>query len=992
MSDGSASTQDDFFQSLLGDFLDESDQLLGSLGEHLLKLDEWTQSLEPDQPARCDDDLMNEMFRAAHSLKGLSAMLGLSQINSLTHRVENVFDAARNDQLTFSSESVELLFQSVDCLVALVDQLKDGTQGEVDCDAVIAGIEQVLETAGAQRVATSQADAEAFLSEPEPSIQESTQIENTDMPNPEVLMATDDSEGVRSPAEFCDHFEDIRDEDDVPAKYLSIFIDETEMSLDSLTETLLAGETTKDAQATETLLVISHRIKGSAAAVGLNRPAKLAHFMEDLLQNLREQSDPLTPEMADAMLKCTDALRAYIVGLKNGQPESEQFNQLALELIAASEGTSVDFTPAAEVEASEPVTTTEIAPEDLQSLVAEIALEAPAASQGFIGRIWFESDFPLVGLKAQLLIEKLSQWGKVFHSNPTRDELETIDDLDSLTFGVVTDAEETQVRNSLQIVSVERVELLPLPGEDRILEATPVAESVPEPTASPAPVESAAASNPPKAATSTAAPAGPPKPQPAARTRNESNANENRPAETLRVDIDRLDHLMNLAGQLVINKARFSQIGEGLREITVGKRTSQLLDNLQVFLGNVMKLNGKSDNKGLIDDVESLCNTARRIQNDLSTAQLEMSELSRARHTTSDLLETVHQLDRIADGIQKTVMDTRMVPIGPLFGRFRRVIRDISRSNEKQIDLIIHGEKTELDKRMIDELGDPLIHMVRNSADHGIELPEERVAAGKPARGTVSLDAFHRGNSIVIQVKDDGRGLDSNKILKKALDKGIIAEADAERMTPHQIYQLVWEPGFSTAEKITEVSGRGMGMDIAKSKIEGISGSVDLDSTPGVGTTFTIKLPLTLAILPSLLTVIDEDVFALPVESVVEIVRVPRNEVRTVHQQQTTTVRGRVVSVVYLADLFKWQSDVAGRTAQEDITLVIIGSEDREIALVVDRLLGEEDVVIKSMAENYKNVRGIAGASILGDGRVSLILDTGAIIDMSTAIEAEAAI
>lgn len=988
MSDGTAPPQDDFFQSLLGDFLDESGQLLGSLGEHLLQLDEWTQALEPGQPARCDDELMNEMFRSAHSLKGLSAMLGLSQINSLTHRVENVFDAARNDQLTFSSESVELLFQSVDCLVALVDNLKDGAQDEVDCDAVIEGIEQILKSAGAQRAATSQADAEAFLTESEPDTKEAIQVESTEMAKTEVPLPTEDNGCKSLTLQTLDHFEDVQDEDDVPAKYLSIFIDETEMSLDSLTETLLAGETTEDAHATETLLVISHRIKGSAAAVGLNRPAKLAHFMEDLLQQLREQNEPLTPTMADAMLKCTDALRSYVAGLKQGQPESENFNELAMEVIAATDGTAV------EVSAPKSQTSPKIEPslQDLQSLAVEFADEAPSASPGFIGRIHFEPDFPLVSLKAQLLIEKLSQWGKVFHSEPTREDLDTIDDLDALTFGLLTDAELDQVYNSLQIVSVQRVEMIPLVSDERVVEPLQRAEPVTAvaPSTPQASIANGQSNSPPTAAT--IAPVGGAKASPRARGRNEASTSENRPAETLRVDIDRLDHLMNLAGQLVINKARFSKIGEGLREITVGKRTSQLLDSLQIFLANVEKLNGSLDTKGLADDVESLSNSARRIQNDLSTAQQEMSELARARHTTSDLLETVHQLDRIADGIQKTIMDTRMVPIGPLFGRFRRVIRDISRSNEKQIDLIIRGEKTELDKRMIDELGDPLIHMVRNSADHGIELPEDRIAAGKPARGTVSLDAFHRGNSIVIQVIDDGRGLDANKILNKAISKGIITEADAERMSPHQIYQLVWEPGFSTAEKITEVSGRGMGMDIAKSKIEDINGSVDLDSTPGVGTTFTIKLPLTLAILPSLLTVIDEDVFALPVESVVEIVRVPRTDIRTVHQQQTTTVRGRVVSVVYLADLFKWESAEDRRESQEDITLVIIGTEEREIALVVDRLLGEEDVVIKSMAENYKNVPGIAGASILGDGRVSLILDTGAVIDMSTEIEAQAAI
>lgn len=340
-------------------------------------------------------------------------------------------------------------------------------------------------------------------------------------------------------------------------------------------------------------------------------------------------------------------------------------------------------------------------------------------------------------------------------------------------------------------------------------------------------------------------------------------------------------------------------------------------------------------------------------------------------------------------------MDTRMVPVGPLFNRFKRVIRDITRGNGKDIRLIIRGEKTELDKRMIDELGDPLIHMVRNSADHGVEPPEVREAAGKPRQGEVTLDAFHRGNSIVIQVIDDGKGLAPEVIRNKAIEKGIVSEADAEKLTTHQTYQLIWEPGFSTAEKVTEISGRGMGMDIVRSKIEELSGQVELDSTPGVGTTFTIKLPLTLAILPSLMAKIDHDVFALPIESVVEIMSVPASDFSTVHGLRTANVRGRVISVVGLNDVFSWnrepncRENTVAKTSDE--TLVILSSEGSELGLCVDELLGEEDVVIKSMAENYRNVEGIAGASILGDGSVALILDIGTLIQMASRQTGESA-
>jgi two-component system chemotaxis sensor kinase CheA len=274
--------------------------------------------------------------------------------------------------------------------------------------------------------------------------------------------------------------------------------------------------------------------------------------------------------------------------------------------------------------------------------------------------------------------------------------------------------------------------------------------------------------------------------------------------------------------------------------------------------------------------------------------------------------------------------------------------------------------------------------MVRNSADHGIELPEVREAAGKPRRGSVALEALHRGNSIVIRISDDGQGLNTDRIVRKCVEKGILTEADAEKMTPRQVHQMIWEPGMSTAEKVTGVSGRGMGMDIVKSKIEGLNGAVDIESTPGRGTTMTIKLPVTLAILPSLMVDIGGDVFAMPMEAVTEIVSVGTDRVTTVRGQQMATVRGRVISLVRLDDMLSFHradSD-ADALRSKDNTLVIVGEAGREVGLAVDRVVGEEDVVIKSIAENYKNVPGIAGASILGDGRISLILDIPALIEI----------
>ncbi len=1011
MSDKEAPVRDEFFESLLGDFLDESGQLLDRLNEDLLQLDEWVRALDDDHQQSCDEELLNDMFRSAHSLKGLSAMLGLGDINNLTHRIENVFDAARKDELTISGDVVEMMFQGVDQLVSLVDVLKVPDAEPIECQPVIDGISQLLREAGAERQQSSQEDAERALAGTEDLADESPEPpaeSGQDGPRPEAggeeMPQVADAPPEPSLAEI-DHFADLTDETGMATKYLSIFIDEADISLDSLTETLLAMEGQGGSEALETLLVTSHRIKGSAASVGLNRPAKLAHLMEDLLQEIRETGRELTPEVTDAMLQCTDGLRAYIEGLKKGNPVSEDFPRLAHDLLTAQSSDARSSNTAPSTEGASPTMpgkrepsagAAEIAPSPTltEAIREEIGRLAPEGLPTLGGTVVFRKDLALAGLKARLLYEKLSHLGQVCYLNPPVERLEESDDVERLTFGLASEESVETIRRNLQIAGVAGLEIARLvrgPSESA------AGVKVPAPAPSPSPTPAA------RAETRVAKPqvaATPPKPAPANREQRAAKPAEavkpgksrpaepaNKPTETLRVDIDRLDQLMNLAGQLVINRARFSQIGEALKNALASKQSAQVLGNVLGMLGKITE--EPSGGSGQADphiELENLRSHARRMQADLEVVRREVGMLGQVRGSVNDLLEGIHQLDRVTDGIQQSVMDTRMVPIGPLFTRFKRVVRDITRGNGKDIQLVIRGEKTELDKRMIDELGDPLIHMVRNSADHGIELPDVREAAGKPVQGTVTLDAFHRGNSIIIQVTDDGKGLDPDRILGKALSKGIITEADAEKMTPHEILQLIWEPGLSTAEKVTEVSGRGMGMDIVRSKIEDINGAVDLESVLGQGTTFTIKLPLTLAILPSLMTKIDGDVFAIPVESVVEIVNVPSRELSTVHGVATARVRGRIISVVKLDELLAWTR--SGKQPPEgdtdETTLVILGDEGHEVGLAVDLLLGEEDIVIKSMAENYRNVAGIAGASILGDGRVSLILDVGALIEMSS--------
>lgn len=949
MGGNSQSRHDALMDGLLGDFLDESAGLLQQLNNDLLRLDELIKAAAEPPAAAQHLDLLNEMFRAAHSLKGLSGMMRVDNVNSLTHKVENIFDAARNGTLLLTTEVVDLVFQAIDRLEGMIALLNDSSRGDVEYADVLSGIEQLLLNAGVLRpVVGPPVDINALAAEVD---QASVSI-------------TDDVNAVKtSQVPVDDSLIKLTDDEDIPEKYIAIFIDESEQTLEELSELLLAGG---GIEVLESMLTVCHRLKGSAASIGLHRVAHVAHRMEDLLQDLRSRKHAIEGQLTDALLANVDALRNFVAGLKNGTP-NDNLEQPFQTLHAAVCGLQVRI----------PVLGSSQTNSINSATWNDIRQHAPLGKAGFVGSVALDPRLDLAPLKASLLLEKLHHLGEVFHSQPTPEELDQCTTVEQLTFGIATDCSEAVLRSGLLIQGVVEISLRPL---------SELVESAPPPTA---PISTSIAAVSRTQATAPLAPktetnipdADGSGSTPSAAA---STAAKAKPTETLRVDIDRLDQLMSLAGQLVINKARFLQIGSQLKELSSFKSSLHCVSAANNTAERIAAAFQDSADPSRSLDTDSLRSLTGKLCNDLQQLQKELSEITKVRGAVNELNEAVHQLGRVSDGIQTTVMDTRMVPIGPLFTRFKRVVRDLSRDNHKQIELKICGENTELDKRMIDELGDPLIHLIRNSADHGIELPEERVAAGKPALGTITLNAFHRGNRIVIQIADDGRGLNADRIRKKALSKGLITEAEAERMSSHQIYQLIWKPGLSTAEQITEVSGRGMGMDIVISKIEQLNGSIDLTSEPGIGTRFEIKLPLTMAIVPSLLTVVDGEVFAIPVETIVEIVQLPPESMPTVQGKITARVRERIISVVALNELFAWHGTHDQLSAcHPPGTLVVVGHDGNELALAVDDLLGEQDVVIKSLEENFQNVEGIAGASILGDGRVSLILDVSALLTMA---------
>jgi len=390
--------------------------------------------------------------------------------------------------------------------------------------------------------------------------------------------------------------------------------------------------------------------------------------------------------------------------------------------------------------------------------------------------------------------------------------------------------------------------------------------------------------------------------------------------QTIRVEVKRLDHLMNLIGELVLGKNRLLKI---------------------------------------YDDVEERYDGEKFLE---------------------ELNHVVSSVSMVTTDLQIAVMKTRMLPVAKVFNKFPRLVRDLSRELDKDIDLVMSGEETELDKSIVEEISDPLVHMIRNSCDHGIEDKETRITYGKSEKGTVKLKAYNEGNQIVIEIQDDGAGMDPEFLKKKAIEKGVINEAEANNMSDKEAYGLIFRPGFSTAAKVTGVSGRGVGMDVVKTNIENLNGIIDIDSELGIGTTFKLRIPLTLAIMQALLVSVQEEYFAIPLSSVLETVRISVDEIYAIEDKNVLKLRDEVLSLVRLSDIFDVENVY---DMNEHLYVVIIGVADSKLGIIVDGLVGQEEIVIKSMGDYLKGIEGIAGATIRGDGRVTLIADVAAMIKMA---------
>ncbi|RKV59154.1 chemotaxis histidine kinase/response regulator CheAY2 [Helicobacter pylori] len=605
---------------------------------------------------------------------------------------------------------------------------------------------------------------------------------------------------------------------------------------------------------------VAHTIKGSSSFLNLNILTHLTHNMEDVLNRARKGEIKITPDIMDVVLRSIDLMKTLLVTIRD---------------------TGSDTNNGKENEIEEAV-------KQLQAITSQ-NLESAKETSGTKEAPQKENKKEA---KEEVKANKTPTAENPASDNPLADE----PDLDYANMSAEeVEAEIERLLNKRQEADKER---RAQKKQEAKQEVTPTKET-------------------PKA----------PKTETKAKAKADTEENK-APSigveQTVRVDVRRLDHLMNLIGELVLGKNRLIRIYSDVEERYDGEK----------FL--------------------------------------------------EELNQVVSSISAVTTDLQLAVMKTRMQPVGKVFNKFPRMVRDLSRELGKSIELIIEGEETELDKSIVEEIGDPLIHIIRNSCDHGIEPLEERRRLNKPETGKVQLSAYNEGNHIVIKISDDGKGLDPVMLKEKAIEKGVIGERDAEGMSDREAFNLIFKPGFSTAKVVSNVSGRGVGMDVVKTNIEKLNGIIEIDSEVGVGTTQKLKIPLTLAIIQALLVGVQEEYYAIPLSSVLETVRISQDEIYTVDGKSVLRLRDEVLSLVRLSDIFKVDAILESNS---DVYVVIIGLADQKIGVIVDYLIGQEEVVIKSLGYYLKNTRGIAGATVRGDGKITLIVDVGAMMDMAKSIK-----
>lgn len=1025
-------SQEFFDPELVADFIAEAKEHLETIEPNLLELEK-----APDNLA-----LLNDIFRPMHSLKGASGFLGLNRINHLAHKSENILDELRKGSMQVTSEIMDVILASTDALRQMIDNLESSnTEGDVETEPIMAQIDAIMagesarpaapadaappeaapqemppqemsedaavppvEEAPAEAAAPVEAQEEAPLAAPQAAA-----------PEPQAAAVAPESQPAATEAERQQGMSAKEWVASLPSGapytltafgegHLKDFIDESYEIIANLNDGLLELEenpTGRDDLVND-LFRYFHNMKGNSGIIGYNELNGLTHEAETLLNNVRQGKITPSHELIDLLLLTVDVMEGLVQTIDVPACQATPFDTspIVKQLQLALAGEGIALPPAlraaqapAPQETAPAAAESEAAPADagsvevVQPSIIPVGLEnddvdvfrvtvkqqqeiisaalatlrkdgshkdsidalyrcliAIKNACGFVGldeiKVYAERTAGIVdqgrstGIDFTLMVDLLGQ------------ETDIINDMvqKALDEGKVCTGKEE--KDGAPAAAPEAAPAAPATAPAQA--AAPAAPSAPAPAqaASPkAPATPPATAPAPKAAPAQAQQAAPAtvsatKPAPAAAAaaptangkaaaapaNNKAAAGgDHKSSSTIRVDHERLDHLMNLIGELIINRNRYTLIARSLE--------------------------GSEDNINVAEVAQSLS-------------------------------ETTYAMARISDDLQDTIMKVRMVPVSSVFSRFPRLVRDLSRKSGKEVDLIMEGEETELDKSVVEVIGDPLVHLIRNSVDHGIEPEEQRLAQGKPAKGKVTLRAFHKGNSVAIEIEDDGKGIDPNVMREVAIKKGIISPEEAAQLDDREAIELIFAPGFSSAEKITDISGRGVGMDVVRTNIKNLKGSVNTYSEVGKGTRFTLSLPLTLAIIDALMVNVSGQMYAIPLDAVSETTKIETVRLTDVKGRKAVTLRGEVLGIVELSEMLGLPR--SSETLPEVLSVVVIHDNERRLGLVVDELLERQEIVIKPLGAYLGDLKGISGATIMGDGSVILILDPHEIYLMST--------
>jgi len=977
---------------LLADFFNEAREHLETIEPNLLQLENNPEDL----------GLLNDIFRPMHSLKGASGFLGLNKINQLAHKAENILDDLRQGLHPVTSQIMDVILAATDALRTMVDNLEtSGTEGDVDVREIISRVEALQHAAEADTRQQEPTD-EAPSSAPEQEIRPNTEAVTADQPLiAEAKPAAAKSNGVRIQVAQDPDFDNTPYAlTTVGEGHLTDFLEEALDIIEDLNRALVTLEGAPDdpGELINDIFRYFHNLKGNSGIIGFKELNALTHEAETLLNRVRKGEMDSSQALFDLLLAVVDLIeemvghvepstgevtpmdssgmvellqRAYEDGEIPEIQDTPEEHGLAEQPQPAGEVPVPDVVPQGDMQPVEPSTTIPPAsdpggaasshddaevlaqggfdPEDVAIFESAVGqqvdnlrtalarLREDASQEQYVDGMFralttIQNSCGYMSLNA--LRDYAAQTASLVEQGRKSGDFGILLDILGQEVDIVAERLDdaiTQMHSgSVEAVSggqeTERVEAAGVAASPAgVAKPSPVPESVPTSTALDNPSSSAPRTG--SAGPNASGASSTPTPPTAASSGASANSSvKHKTASTIRVDHHKLDHLMNLIGELIINRNRYALLARALEE-----------------------------------------------------GQEEVHVVAQ------QLTETTYAMARISDDLQDTIMNVRMVPVQTVFSRFPRLVRDLSRKSGKRVELITEGEETELDKSVVEEIGDPLVHLVRNAVDHGLEDEEDRVGLGKSPSGHVWLRAYHKGNSVAIEVEDDGRGIDPEKMRSVAVRKGVLTAEEAANLDDREAIELIFHPGFSSAEKVTDISGRGVGMDVVKTNIKNLKGSVHTQSESGKGTKLTLTLPLTLAIIDALMVEVAGETFAIPLDAVSETTKIKAEKLADVNSRKAVTLRGEVLGVVELSELLDLPPYPEERSI---LPIVIVHDNDRRVGLVVDRLLERQEIVIKPLGQYLSDfdLDGISGATIMGDGSVVLILDPHEIYSLATSM------